>query len=386
MTNLSVSKKPHRIHGLDVLRSTAIILVFMFHYMLFVSKQPTFGFFSNIGWVGVDLFFVLSGYLIGHQIFSALANQRKFSLKIFYCRRLLRTLPNYLVVLAIYFLIPDFREKAILPPLWRFLTFTQNFDFISGTAFSHAWSLCIEEQFYLILPLLALFIICKKTIRVGWIIVFSVLIAGMIFRSSLWIQYIQNAGENFGPLYSAKIYYSSFCRLDELVLGVTIAMLKNFHKDMWLKITAKGNLLLILSIVGTSITFYMFLHHHYGWFMTTFGYPLLAVSFAGLTLAALSPNSYLYRIRIPGAANLAIWSYAIYLVHKPLTVITFSILSKWGVAASSFITVVATSIVSIFGGWLLYKFVETPFLKLRDKITVMEKPSKSISESVSIIQ
>ncbi|WP_131775045.1 acyltransferase family protein [Legionella anisa] len=105
----------HRIYGLDTLRSAAIILVLMYHYVVFVGHEPLFGIFSEVGWVGVDLFFVLSGYLIGHQIFSSLVNQGTFSLKNFYYRRLLRTLPNYLFILSIYFLIPGFRERELYP-------------------------------------------------------------------------------------------------------------------------------------------------------------------------------------------------------------------------------------------------------------------------------
>lgn len=65
----------NRIYGLDTLRSVAIILVLMYHYVVFVSHEPTFGFLSDIGWAGVDLFFVLSGYLIGNQIFSSITNE-----------------------------------------------------------------------------------------------------------------------------------------------------------------------------------------------------------------------------------------------------------------------------------------------------------------------
>lgn len=99
-------------HGLDTLRAAAITLVFMYHYMVFVSHENTFGFLSEIGWVGVDLFFALSGYLIGNQIFSALANGEIISLKAFYARRFFRTLPNYYVVLALYFLLPFFAGTA----------------------------------------------------------------------------------------------------------------------------------------------------------------------------------------------------------------------------------------------------------------------------------
>ncbi len=68
---------------------------------------------ARVGWVGVDLFFVLSGYLIANQIFSAFINQGQFSLKTFYFRRFLRTLPNYIFVLGLYFMIPIFSEQPL---------------------------------------------------------------------------------------------------------------------------------------------------------------------------------------------------------------------------------------------------------------------------------
>src|SRR5471030_623190 len=127
---MSPSISSRRVHGLDTLRALAIVLVFMNHYMLFVSGGPTFGWMGEIGWTGVDLFFGLSGYLIGNQILSAIQRQKsggpRFSLARFYARRLLRTLPNFYAVLALYALWPYWRGASVLPPLWTFLTFTQN--------------------------------------------------------------------------------------------------------------------------------------------------------------------------------------------------------------------------------------------------------------------
>ena len=369
----------HRIYGLDTLRSVAIILVLMYHYVVFVSREPTFSFLSDIGWAGVDLFFVLSGYLIGNQIFSSIANQRIFSLKSFYYRRLLRTLPNYLFILGLYFLIPEFRESELLPPLWKFLTFTQNFGLNVGTAFSHAWSLCIEEQFYLIFPALTLWIVYTKSFRASWIIVLGVMVLGIIVRSSLWIYYVQNIEGSHA--YYSKIYYSSFCRLDELILGVSIAMVKNFRKDTWLKIIEKGNLILLFGVSSSIITLYLFSQYHYSLFMAAWGFPLLAISFAALTLAALCPSSYLHNIKIPGAANLAVWSYAIYLAHKPLMVMTHKALLQWGVTLPS-LSVLPIIFISIFSGWLLYTCVETPFLKMRDKyFKITSIPLAKLNES-----
>ena len=142
-----------RDHGLDTLSALAIALVFAYHYKVFVSAEPTLGWASRVGWVGVDLFFVLSGYLIANQLFAGIRRGRALSLSAFYARRALRTLPVFWLVLAAYFLLPSVMGGRTPPPLWRFLTFTQNFNLQPGTAFSHAWSLCIEEQFYLVLPL-----------------------------------------------------------------------------------------------------------------------------------------------------------------------------------------------------------------------------------------
>ena len=90
------------------------------------------------------------------QIFAALGSSRGFGLGRFYVRRLLRTLPNFWVVLALYALWPAWRGDTPMLPLWQYLTFTQNIHLQPGTAFSHAWSLCIEEQFYMLLPAAAI--------------------------------------------------------------------------------------------------------------------------------------------------------------------------------------------------------------------------------------
>jgi peptidoglycan/LPS O-acetylase OafA/YrhL len=120
------------------------------------QRRGTFGWVGEIGWVGVDLFFALSGYLIGNQIFRPCAARKACRCGRFYARRLLRTLPNFYVVLALYALWPAFRGGTPMLPLWQYLSFTQNIGLEPGTAFSHAWSLCIEEQFYMLLPACAL--------------------------------------------------------------------------------------------------------------------------------------------------------------------------------------------------------------------------------------
>ena len=146
---------PHaeRLPGLDTLRALAIVAVLTTHYSGFVAGQQVFGTMGRVGWAGVDLFFVLSGYLIGRQVAMPLARGQAWSARRFMARRLLRTLPNYLVVLAVYVALPGPPLGGpSTAPLWRFLTFTQNIGLGYGQTFTHSWSLCIEEQFYLVLP------------------------------------------------------------------------------------------------------------------------------------------------------------------------------------------------------------------------------------------
>lgn len=359
--------KINRCHGLDTLRSAAIILVFMFHCVGASHSLILKSIGASVGWVGVDLFFVLSGYLIANQIFLSFINRDEFSLKTFYFRRFIRTLPNYLFILGLYFTVPFFGEQPLTTPLWKFLTFTQNFG-LSFSAFSHAWSLCIEEQFYFFLPIAALLIAYKANVRTGWLLVSFILAAGIVLRGSLWLTYIQHAEENKMHIYMTEIYYVSFCRLDGLVLGVSIAMLRNFHQEIWAYITKKGNWFMALGLIGCYFTFYH-LPKHIGFTQTTFDYLLRSVSFAALTLAALSPNTLLHRIKIPGAMTLSVWSYAIYLTHKPIIHMTQLVLPYFAVEKPSTIALVMEISLSLLGGWLLYTCIEAPFLKLRDKST-----------------
>jgi peptidoglycan/LPS O-acetylase OafA/YrhL len=98
---------------------------------------------------------------------------------------------------------------------------------------------------------------------------------------------------------------------------------------------------------------------------STFGFSLVAMSFALLTCAALSPRSLLNHVRIPGAASLALWSYAVYLVHKPVFMALRPELERRGIDPAAPLTIAAMMAAGIFGGWVLYRVVETPFIRLR---------------------
>ncbi|MGJ9419562.1 acyltransferase family protein [Massilia sp. CMS3.1] len=363
-----IDPRSARLHGLDTLRALAVTLVVLHHYTLFVSHDDaTFGWLGRIGWAGVDLFFALSGYLIGNQIFAALKTDAGLSLKAFYARRLLRTLPNYFVILAIYFLWPAWGENAPLAPLWRYLSFTQNLGLAPGTAFSHSWSLAIEEQFYLLLPALALAgALLRLRISVAWVVIVCVVAAGMVLRAQLWSEHVD--AQKYGIYFYYKlIYYSSLCRLDELVAGVSLALLKNHHPDVWTRVTSHGNRMLVAGLAITGLSFWLFLDQHYGFVATVFGYPLLGLGFGLLILAALSPRSLLRELRIPGAGRLAVWSYAIYLTHRGASAVAAAPLQALGYGPHSIVAVVLLLSLSVLSGWILYRLVETPFMALRER-------------------
>jgi peptidoglycan/LPS O-acetylase OafA/YrhL len=332
-----------RIHGLDTLRAAAIVLVLMYHYGV-VAGGRDFGEAGRIGWAGVDLFFVLSGYLIGNQLLA-----QRMPLSTFFGRRLLRTVPNYYVVLAAYFLLPSTLGGSATAPLWRFLTFTQNIGLQYGQTFTHSWSLCIEEQFYLILPLALLLLRRPRWIWAGM----ALAVAGATaFRINGWSHGMQP--------FSQELYYSTFARFDELLPGVAIALLKNHHAALYERILRHGNLLLVAGLAMAGILLAHFDDESF--FMTAFGFTLLALSFSLLLMAALSPSSLLARVRVPGAESLALWSYAIYLAHKPLFKVVGEGLPLDRHAA---LGIAVVMLAGVGGGWLLYQLIEQPFMRLR---------------------
>ena len=360
-----------RAPGLDTLRALAICLVFAYHYMVFVSRQPTFGWLSVVGWVGVDLFFVLSGYLIANQLFEGFVRGQRLSLKRFYARRALRTLPVFWVVLAAYFVWPAAMGGKTPPPLWQFLTFTQNYQLQPGTAFSHAWSLCIEEQFYLAFPLvLVLGSRLRWGVAKGWALLIGLMLLGTAARAYLWQQYgRESSGQLSG--YHPNVYYATLCRFDEILPGVAIAMVKNFHSVAWARWMQRGQTLLalgsaaVLAALFGVYNFYEYEGYGYGFFMTAFGYSLVAVAFAILLAAALSPSSALHRFRVPGAYHLALWSYSIYLSHKAIAFVLQAQSKAGGWSAAT--TLIAITATCLIGGALLHRLVEMPFMTMRQR-------------------
>jgi peptidoglycan/LPS O-acetylase OafA/YrhL len=358
-----------RVPGLDLLRAIAILWVMWYHGAtldLVASSDVV----TQAGWMGVDLFFVLSGYLIGAQLLKPVAAGRNPDLKDFWIRRAFRILPAYLVVVALYFAVPVFRERREIQPLWQFLTFTENLliDLRHAKAFSHVWSLCVEEHFYLLAPLLILLLMRRpspaKTIAACALIV----LGGMALRSAIWLHELAPLPQDsaaFSHRFMERIYYPTWTRLDGLLAGVILAMVRTFRPAAWAGLMARPNLLAGAGAVGLAASIALFQDQSAFW-PSVVGYPLLALSFALLVASAASPKGLLGARPIPGAGLVAAMAYSLYLSHKAIFHLVQLALGPWARSHPD-ATIVLAGAAAFAGGGLLYAAVERPFLRWRDR-------------------
>lgn len=377
---LPTSPISNRFSGLDHLRALAILLVFFYHYDMFGNPPGLRDTIGGWGWTGVDLFFVLSGFLIGGQLFARVARSQPISYGEFYFKRSLRILPAYLAVLLLYFTIPAFTERSTLPPLWRFLTFTQNFglDLKQHGAFSHAWSLCIEEQFYLILPI---FLILFKTRRSSIWLVPALFIFGLAIRGFIWFHILAAPEQTaFGKTYYELIYYPTWSRLDGLLAGIALAALYYFRPAAWQRLTRQGNLLLLIALLFIGGAWWI-THgdNQYSLQGAIFGYPAISIAYGALTLAALSPSCILFRFSSSLTRWIAMLSYSIYLTHKQLIHLTHRALHPYGIGDDSYTAFFISTAVAVIGGWTLHLIVEKPFLRLRDRVIARRRKNNPAS-------
>jgi peptidoglycan/LPS O-acetylase OafA/YrhL len=370
----------NKLRGLDHLRSLAIIFVFMYHYGALFPHPQWSNTISRFGWTGVDLFFVLSGYLIASQLFAKIAQQKDIEFKVFFIKRFFRIVPAYLVVVALYFLFPSFHEREALAPLWKYLTFTQNLglDIRTNGTFSHAWSLCVEEQFYLLLPLTLILLVKCNAIKKGFVVLPSLFITGILLRLYSWYSLVLPfANEpNSWVNWSKWIYYPTYCRLDGLLVGVSIAALFQFKTTIRDKVQRYGNHFLILSVVV--LTGAYFLSKNMVSLNTTiYGFPLIAIGYGLMVVGAVSPTSFIYNLNSKISTNIAVLSYGIYLIHKFIIHITQAQFSKLNIEQDSNFMFFICIITTVLGAILLNRIIERPFSSLRDKLLIKIRPLKN---------
>ena len=213
-----------RIPQLDGLRGVAIAIVVIFHYVnaAFAAGAPRFVAVllrpTSLGWSGVDLFFILSGFLIGGILIDARESGNYFL--VFYRRRICRIFPLYFAFLAVAFFAIHFKPSplhAVYQPAipWKACAiFCQNFWVAihndMGAVMNPTWSLAVEEQFYLVIPAVIYFV---RPSRLIWILTAGIVLAPLI-RLTIFLA---------DPRLTMAMYVLAPCRMDSLLLGVATA-------------------------------------------------------------------------------------------------------------------------------------------------------------------
>lgn len=373
--------------GPDVLRSLAILLVMLVHLPVEATPSLLVG-IRTYAWLGVDVFFVLSGFLIGMQLFKEVSRTDHLELRNFYLRRAFRIFPAFFVVLGLYALFPVLQDAPTMQPLWSFATFTVNFNFDPrvGRAFSQAWSLCVEEHFYLVLPLLVMLL--HRRARVGRIVAMAVAIAiaGMVLRYLLWEMQVRplveagNAREAFA-VYLRDVYYPTYTRLDGLTFGVALAAARFFKPNLCARyapapialpigVVLVAAALVLFSIRGPLAGTNLFLVFQ-AQLGAVAGFPLISIGIALILNALLDLQPVLRRWSLPGTAMIATLAYSLYLTHKSVFHVDRLLFGEENLqGAFGFATYMATSFAVAA---ILWWTVERTFLLMRDRFLSTSK-------------
>jgi len=372
-----------RILELDGLRGLAILLVLIWHYghdANSVAGHPWFSYIKDatgLFWSGVDLFFVLSGFLIGGILLDQRSSPNYF--KAFYARRAFRIIPIYAIVVGIFYLavlagvpgrIPGSSEWLFRPtvPWYAYATFTQNIRWAIGqpgvpTWLGVTWSLAIEEQFYLILPAIIWFV-PERQLRY---LLGCAILAAPLLRLFLDLHYAH------GRLAS---FYLMPCRADSLLLGVTAALLVR-HQSTWSWLKNHRRLIASSSIIMlTGLPYFVLFNQDHpidSFWISTIGFSLLALFyFSLLLLALLYSDGWLGRwLRTSWLRALGTISYCVYMIHFAVLGLVFAIfrhkvpyavtLGERGLVLLALAATVAIASLS----WTIF---EKPLLKIGHKV------------------
>ena len=382
LSQTSVVATGTRLVGPDILRSLAILLVMLVHLPLNATPSLLVT-VREYGWLGVDIFFVLSGYLIGTQLFKEITRTGAVDFKSFYLRRAFRIFPAFYVVLGLYTLVPVLRDNPVMQPLCKFATFTVNlgFDPREGNAFSQAWTLAVEEQFYLVLPLLV--VLLYKRIGTGRVLALAglLMLAGVLLRYAIWDVQVGTlvAEGQFRPAFATylrDVYYPTYTRLDGLLFGVVLAAARFFKPELCRrylppKVTIPSGLLFVIAalicfvdrgpLAGQGI--FPVFQAQLG---AVAGFPLISIGIALLFCAMLDLEHVLNRWPVPGAALVATLSYSLYLTHKSVFHFMRLVVGEENLQGSFGFVVYLLATFAVAA--VLWFCVERPFLHLRDRM------------------
>lgn len=370
----------NRIFGLDLLRFLAIFMVLLGHSLAFAPAELK-KVVHPVMLDGVAIFFVLSGYLIGGILIRILNKENAITfvnLLDFWKRRWMRTLPAYLVVLIFLLIYTAAMYPDKIPPEWyKFFFFTQNLFTQRPGFFAEAWSLSIEEWFYLSVPLLLFTILYLFKTSVKWtILCCSLLIIGLVtwYRSYLYNAYSFSGNvadlQDYKDYLHLSIEYQIVPRLDAIMFGVLGAFFAHYYHDFW-----KSNFKYVLLALGVFFLYALKfrLGKSYGEFAVVWmpGWRSLGVL---LMLPALSTLKNGLGKWTSWITFFSLISYSMYLVN--LNLVSRIIIKQWvnGFYGGKMptndlwsVNYILFWILTIIISFLLYQCVEVPFMKLRDR-------------------
>lgn len=236
MRIFTVDPDPERVYGLDIVRAAAILCVVYVHgFFLLAPALPPYV-LRLMGMLipdGVSIFFVLSGYLIGGILIRNLERGAASGANLgrFWVRRWLRTLPAYYLVLTILTAYHMHASGMDFAAVWKYFFFLQNFATPHPAFFAEAWSLAVEEWFYLLVPVLLF-----GSVRVGLSPRQAVIgVALLVIAWSLGFRIHRYAGMDTVSLAEFDLLFRKqvATRLDSLVWGVLGAALHHYHRAVW---------------------------------------------------------------------------------------------------------------------------------------------------------
>ena len=330
-----------RYRSMDFLRTIAILLVLLAHTILSYGA-PAHLAPLQLGGIGVDLFFVLSGWLLGGALIRESNREGIINIKRFWVRRWMRTLPAYYAVLIFSVGQRLITKDNVTFPTEYFI-FTQNYHF-PLEFFSISWSLAVEEQFYLIIAPLIAFLTTKKKMY-STVILLILLIIPFIFRE---LNLYSNPKE-------------THVRIDGCVFGVLLAHIYYTYPAVWKRASTKA---VIISVIASLAFVFFFVARYFPeWGVQDPDKLLLAFIFGSWVLLANSSKKWSELLYVPGAYYIATRSYSIYLLHPEVLALMKRIPIELPFVIYFGITLLGSLIVAEF----LYRLVEKPLMDYRDR-------------------
>lgn len=368
-----------RIYGLDILRAFAILFVVYGHGISIIQSFIPIRFLQVFYFDGVSIFFVLSGFLIGRILLRIIDKYGTSfpSLLNFWIRRWFRTLPNYFLILILLLLANSIIQDVEVSEVWKYFLFVQNFSEPHPLFFPEAWSLSIEEWFYIFIPAsLFLFINILKRKQ---IIALTIIIGTIVAIISVRYYRFMVLDIETSHIWDTEFRKQVITRLDSIMFGVLGAYFSHYYYEKWIKHRKHLLIFGIIVLLLYKVMPNLYLSGIYPLYHYVFSFALVAIGTL-LLLPFLSTyengSGFMYR----ALTTISLISYSMYLIN--LSIVKFIALPiirylspiklDSNILGNIFQYVLFWSI-TIIGSIFIYKYFEKPITELREKFRIQDK-------------